>query len=231
VNEVKCGHCGREMPPHQRAYANGIDLCHTGTMPPDAYPPDCYRLVLIYRHAANGSCCPELAAASGLAQRMADKAGHAALLRAAAEILEVRNLPGDACLQTTLLCAADAFPWKYGVMPPDVDDVMTGLVRTADEIVQQGDDAEKVDFQFSRDEMRDLRRIANEQNMTVDEMIRTWLLERLQPKLPSMNTPGTATINMMSAPTGPPSGGVNPAALAAAYYTQGLRQGRYGAGG
>lgn len=145
IDDAICGHCGRTIPPYQRAYANGIDLCHTGTMPPDADPPDCYRLVTIYQHAANGSCCPELAAASELAQRMADRTSHAALLRAAADMLRDRGLPGDACLRTTVLCAADAFPWKYGVTSPDVDDVITGLVRTADEIVQQRRTAERHD--------------------------------------------------------------------------------------
>ena len=146
MNDETCGHCGRPITTAARGWAaDGTVLCHTGTVPPDDDPPDCYRLVLIYRHAADGSCCLELAAASGLAQRMADKAGHAALLRAAADILKDRNLPGDACLRTTLLCAADAFPWKYGAMPPNVDDVMTGLVRTADAIVEQRRKAERYD--------------------------------------------------------------------------------------
>jgi hypothetical protein len=57
VNDVKCGHCGREIPAHQRAYANGVDLCHTGTMPPDCDPPDCYRLCTVYFHATDGLCC------------------------------------------------------------------------------------------------------------------------------------------------------------------------------
>lgn len=235
-NIVKCGHCGREMPPHQRAYANGIDLCHTGTMPPDGEPPDCYRLVTIYQHAVNGSCCPELASASGLARRMADKAGHAALLRAAAETLKDRNLPGDACLRTTLLCAADVFPWTYGVMPPGVDDVMTGLVRTADEIEEwrktapSGPDVEQADFRFSLEEMRDLRRIARERDTTVDELIREWLHERLQPAQPGLNTPGAMlSINMGTTAADPPPGiSTN---IARAMYEHGRRQGRYESGG
>lgn len=72
-----------------------------------------------------------------LAQRMADKAAHPALVLRAAEILQTRGHPGDTLLAATLRCAADALPWRYGVVSPDVDDVMTGLVRTADEIVQQ----------------------------------------------------------------------------------------------
>lgn len=58
---VTCGHCGREIPPHQRAFANGVDLCHTGTIPPGEDPPDCYRAVTIYRHSPDGSCCRERA--------------------------------------------------------------------------------------------------------------------------------------------------------------------------
>lgn len=78
----------------------------------------------------------EYEAARRLAERMSAREEHAALLRDAAEILQGRGVPGDTCLAATLRCAADAFPWRYGAASPDVDDVMTGLVRTADEIVQ-----------------------------------------------------------------------------------------------
>jgi len=71
-----------------------------------------------------------------LADRMADKAAHPALLLRAAGILQSRGYSGDRLLAATLRCAADALPWTYGVGTIDVDDVMTGLVRTADEIVQ-----------------------------------------------------------------------------------------------
>lgn len=138
TDDVTCGHCRRPIATAARGWAaDKTVLCHTGTLPPVGYPPDCFRLAVIYGHATDGSCCPELAAASALAERMADRAGHAALLRDAAEILQARGHPGDTLLAATLRCAADAFPWEYGVMPTDVDDVMTGLVRTADEIVQR----------------------------------------------------------------------------------------------
>lgn len=51
----KCGHCGR--PRRGYGFADGVDLCHTGTLPPDAEPADCYRLVTQRGHAVDGSCC------------------------------------------------------------------------------------------------------------------------------------------------------------------------------
>lgn len=92
-----------------------------------------------------------------------------------------------------------------------------------------GPDAEQVDLRFSPKEMRDLRRIAREQDTTVDELIRAWLLERIQPKLPtSINTPGAITINMGPPPTDPPPG-IN-MGMARAMYERGRQQGRYEAG-
>lgn len=79
----------------------------------------------------------ELEGARRLYERMAAKETHRAILLNAANILQTRGMPGDTHLATTLRCAADAFPWRYGAVSPDVDDVMTGLVRTADEIVEQ----------------------------------------------------------------------------------------------
>lgn len=93
-----------------------------------------------------------------------------------------------------------------------------------------GPDAEQVDLRFSPKEMRDLRRIAREQDTTVDELIRTWLHERLQPARPSPNTPGAMlSINMGTAPADPPPG-IN-AGVARAMYEHGRRQGRHEAGG
>lgn len=55
---VTCGHCGREITQASRGWAaDGTVLCHTGTIPPDAEPPDCYRLVEVYLHQPDGSCC------------------------------------------------------------------------------------------------------------------------------------------------------------------------------
>lgn len=51
----KCGHCGR--PRRGYGFADGTALCHTGTLPPDAEPAYCYRLVTQRGHAADGSCC------------------------------------------------------------------------------------------------------------------------------------------------------------------------------
>jgi hypothetical protein len=50
-----CGHCGR--PRRGYGFVDDTALCHTGTLPPDADPADCYRLVVVAGHAADGSCC------------------------------------------------------------------------------------------------------------------------------------------------------------------------------
>lgn len=50
-----CGHCGQ--PPRGYGFADGVALCHTGTLPAEAEPPDCFRLVTVFDHAADGSCC------------------------------------------------------------------------------------------------------------------------------------------------------------------------------
>ena len=58
MSEGTCGHCGRPFESASRGTAaDGTVLCHTGTIPPDAEPPDCCRLVTIYGHASDGLCC------------------------------------------------------------------------------------------------------------------------------------------------------------------------------
>lgn len=52
-----CGHCRR--PAVGYANANGIRLCHTGTVPMEDEPADCYRLVVVAGHAADGTCCQD----------------------------------------------------------------------------------------------------------------------------------------------------------------------------
>ena len=53
-----CGHCGRPLTPQSGyGFARGVELCHTGTMPPTADPPDCYRLVTVWAHKPDGACC------------------------------------------------------------------------------------------------------------------------------------------------------------------------------
>lgn len=90
-------------------------------------------------------------------------------------------------------------------------------------------DAEQIDLLFTRDEMGDLRRIAREQDTTVDELIRTWLLDRLQPEPLGLNTPGAPiSVNMGTVAAGPPPG--VSMSVARAMYEHGLRQGRYEAG-
>lgn len=51
-----CGHCGRPITVGG-GFAGGVDLCHTGTVPPGDDPPDCYVLCTRYEHATDGSCC------------------------------------------------------------------------------------------------------------------------------------------------------------------------------
>lgn len=55
ANAAICGHCHR--PAIGYANANGIRLCHTGTVPMEDEPTDCYRMVIVSGHAADGSCC------------------------------------------------------------------------------------------------------------------------------------------------------------------------------
>lgn len=58
MTDDTCGHCRRPIVTASRGWAaDGTVLCHTGTLPPDADPPDCYRLATIYGHATDGSCC------------------------------------------------------------------------------------------------------------------------------------------------------------------------------
>jgi len=56
--EEHCGHCERPLIGAARGWAaDSTLLCHTGTVPPDDDPPDCFRLVTVYQHVADGSCC------------------------------------------------------------------------------------------------------------------------------------------------------------------------------
>lgn len=56
--DATCGHCKRPITTASRGIAaDGTVLCHTGTIPPRNDPPDCYRLVTIYQHATDGTCC------------------------------------------------------------------------------------------------------------------------------------------------------------------------------
>lgn len=58
MTEATCGHCGRPITQASRGWAaDGTVLCHTGTIPADVEPQDCYRLVTIYRHLTDGTCC------------------------------------------------------------------------------------------------------------------------------------------------------------------------------
>lgn len=58
TDEAICGHCHRPITQASRGIAaDGTVLCHTGTLPPDAEPADCYRLVTQRGHAVDGSCC------------------------------------------------------------------------------------------------------------------------------------------------------------------------------
>lgn len=57
--ERTCGHCGHVC--NGFAFADGVDLCHTDTQPPTDLPQDCYRLVTVEGHPADGTCpCPEI---------------------------------------------------------------------------------------------------------------------------------------------------------------------------
>lgn len=46
---VTCGHCRKQQ--LGSAMAGGVPLCHSSA------EPDCYRLVTVYGHSADGSCC------------------------------------------------------------------------------------------------------------------------------------------------------------------------------
>lgn len=51
----RCGHCGK--PAAGYGIAADTRLCHTGTIPAGREPADCYRLVTVYGHTADGTCC------------------------------------------------------------------------------------------------------------------------------------------------------------------------------
>jgi hypothetical protein len=53
-----CMHCGKPVNGFG-VTADGSLVCHTGMLPVGAEPADCYRLVTIYGHKSNGSCCAE----------------------------------------------------------------------------------------------------------------------------------------------------------------------------
>lgn len=46
---VHCAHCGEPIKNASRGGVDGHPLHHTGTLPPQAPPVDCYRLVTVYR--------------------------------------------------------------------------------------------------------------------------------------------------------------------------------------
>lgn len=62
MNPESCGHCGAPIVQASRGWARGVVLCHTGTLPPQAPPMDCYRLVTLWRHRVDGRCCRREAA-------------------------------------------------------------------------------------------------------------------------------------------------------------------------
>lgn len=43
-----CAHCWRPLTLSTGTLADGSRVCHTGTLPGDDGPPDCYRLVTVY---------------------------------------------------------------------------------------------------------------------------------------------------------------------------------------
>ena len=45
---VYCAHCGEPITEASRGQVGGHLLHHTGTVPPQAEPLDCYRLVTVY---------------------------------------------------------------------------------------------------------------------------------------------------------------------------------------
>jgi nucleoside-diphosphate-sugar epimerase len=54
---VPCGHCGRPIESAARGMVGATWLCHTGMVPASGEPRDCYRLVTVYGHRADGACC------------------------------------------------------------------------------------------------------------------------------------------------------------------------------
>lgn len=48
TNET-CAHCGLSITGPSRGHVGALLLHHTGTIPPQADPIDCYRLVTVYR--------------------------------------------------------------------------------------------------------------------------------------------------------------------------------------
>jgi hypothetical protein len=81
-----CGHCGR--PVTGRASVGGIDVCHAGTMPPQADPPDCYRPVTVYREPLGARIGAELAEAPD------DDRAHRLVMN---RLSEVTLLTGEQC--------------------------------------------------------------------------------------------------------------------------------------
>lgn len=63
--DSRCTHCDRPLGlPGIGVAADGSVLCHTGTVPATQDPPDCYRLVTVYRHTTDGACCRPVEAAA-----------------------------------------------------------------------------------------------------------------------------------------------------------------------
>lgn len=54
--KMPCAHCG--SPVRGYAITQGYQVCHTGTLPPQNEPLDCYRLVTVYKEPL-GSRIPE----------------------------------------------------------------------------------------------------------------------------------------------------------------------------
>lgn len=52
-----CAHCGREIVSPSVGEVDGERMCHTGTLPPDSDPPDCYRLVTVYGEKLGARIC------------------------------------------------------------------------------------------------------------------------------------------------------------------------------
>lgn len=57
TRDVVCAHCHGLIPGPSRGGVGDNSYCHTGTLPPDDDPVDCYRLVTVYGHDPLGACC------------------------------------------------------------------------------------------------------------------------------------------------------------------------------
>lgn len=103
TDDVTCGHCRRPIATASRGWAaDKTVLCHTGTLPPDAEPPDCYRLVTIYGHSTNGYCCHGQQAGS--------------------------NWPGRDTMLTAVAQVGQAVVQLHGPLPEDVAEALRALM-------------------------------------------------------------------------------------------------------